>query len=324
MSRLERIGWIGVGKMGSSMSYRLARQGYPVTVFDPSPTEIERLIAEGGQRAASLAELVNASDLIFITIPNDQALEQIIFGEDGILPALDESKLIIEMSTLSPALSARVASALAAAGARYLRAPVSGSTVAAKDGKLTVLASGDSADYAAVLPLLSCLSARQFLVGSAEEARYLKLVLNLMLAGTAALVGEALTFGEKGGLSVETMLDVIGESAVASPVLGYKRDMLIRRDFTPAFTVSQMINDVDLAINSANSDHVPMTLSALVRQRYEAARAQGHGSRDFFMLLEQCERDAGLPREQPRTLASGRLPRRNAVARAAPAATRPR
>ncbi len=294
MNRLERIGWIGAGKMGSPMSFRLARQGYAVTVFDPSPTEIEPVIAEGGRRAASLAELAKASDLIFLTIPNDQALEQIIFGENGILPALDESKLLIEMSTLSPAVSAKVASALAAAGARYLRAPVSGSTVTAKEGKLTVLASGNRDDYAAVLPLLSCLSARQFFVGPAEEARYLKLVLNLMLAGTAALVGEALTFGEKGGLSVEAMLDVICESVVASPVLDYKRDMLIRRDFTPAFTVSQMIKDVDLALDSAKIDHVPMALSALVRQQYEAARAQGHGARDFFMLLEQCERDAGF------------------------------
>jgi 3-hydroxyisobutyrate dehydrogenase len=292
--RPQRIGWIGIGKMGAPMSLRVLRGGYPVTALDPSLADVGALVAEGAELAASAAELARASDLIFLTIPDDQALEDIVFGDDGLLAAADETKLIVEMSTISPAMSANVAEALAVTGARYLRAPVSGSTVTAADGKLTVLASGPTADYQIALPVFSCFSVRQFRVGEGEEARYLKLVLNLMLAGTAALVAEGLTFGEKGGLTVETMLDVISESVVGSPVIGYKRDMLVRRDFTPAFAVSQMMKDIDLALDSAKVDHVPMALTALVRQQYGAAHAQGHGARDFFMLLEQCERAAGL------------------------------
>ncbi len=148
-----------------------------------------------------------------------------------------------------------------------------------------------------MLPLLQAFSTRQFHVGLEEEARYLKLVLNALVGATSALVGEALTLGRSGGLSDETMLEVIGHSAVASPLIAYKKDLLVSRNFEPAFTVEQMMKDFDLILGAARSDHVPMTLAAMVRQQYEAAFATGHGQDDFFVLVELCERLAGLSKE---------------------------
>jgi 3-hydroxyisobutyrate dehydrogenase-like beta-hydroxyacid dehydrogenase len=156
------------------------------------------------------------------------------------------------------------------------------------------MVSGPEDAYAIVEPLLSTFSSRRFYLGGGEEARYLKLVLNALVGATSALVGEALTLGLKGNLSVETMMNVICESAIASPLIAYKRDLLVERNFDPAFSVSQMMKDFDLILGTAKSDHVPMYLASIIRQQYEAAFAAGLAEKDFFVLFEQNERMAGL------------------------------
>ncbi len=147
------------------------------------------------------------------------------------------------MSTVSPEISAEIAEALGRKGVAYLRAPVSGSTITASSGMLSVMVSGPEAAYRKIEPILASFSSKRFYLGDGEEARYLKLVLNALVGATAALLGEALTLGLKGNLSVETMLNVICESAVASPLIAYKRDLLVSRNFDPAFSVSQMMKD---------------------------------------------------------------------------------
>ena len=171
---------------------------------------------------------------------------------------------------------------------------MSGSTALAKAGTLSVMASGPRAAYDRVEPLLAVLSAKRFYLGDAEQARYLKLVVNSLVGATSSLLAEALAFGRKGDLSLADMLDVIGQSAVASPLIGYKRDMVVSGDYAPAFTVEQMIKDFDLIMDTARTDHVPMMMAALVRQQYEQAFADGDGQRDFFVLCESGA-DRGTP-----------------------------
>jgi 3-hydroxyisobutyrate dehydrogenase-like beta-hydroxyacid dehydrogenase len=288
------VGWVGIGKMGNPMSRRVLRSGFPVTVLEPLIENRATVVAEGAGVANTAEELVAAADIVISTIPNDAVLRDLVLGPDGLARFLREDQIFVEMSTVSPSISAEVAAALADRGVAYLRAPVSGSTTTAGAGKLTVLASGPKAAFDACLPVFESLSTRQFHVGPAEEARYAKLVLNALVGATSALLGEALTLGQKGHLSMETMLDVIAESAVASPLIAYKRDLLLSRDFDPAFSVSQMMKDFDLILDAARSDHVPMHLTALIRQQYEAAFAEGLAEKDFFVLVEQAERLAGL------------------------------
>lgn len=292
--RTRHVGWVGIGKMGQPMSHRVLKAGMTVSVFEPLMENRATVVAEGAHVAEALTDLAAAADTIVLTIPNDAVLDRIVFGSDGLLGALREGQLLIEMSTVSPAISARVAEALAARGVAYLRAPVSGSTATAASGDLTVLASGPQEAFERAAPIFDCFAAKQFLVGAAEEARYLKLVLNALVGATAALLGEALVLGEKGGLSVETMLEVVTQSAVASPLIGYKRAMLTSRDFSPAFAVAQMMKDYDLILETARTDHVPVALISAIRQQYETAYASGLGDRDFFVLLEQAERAAGI------------------------------
>jgi 3-hydroxyisobutyrate dehydrogenase-like beta-hydroxyacid dehydrogenase len=207
---------------------------------------------------------------------------------------MNSEQIFVDMSTVSPNISAEVAAVLAARDIYYLRAPVSGSTATASAGKLAVLVSGPPRAHAVCNPIFASFAAQQFYLGPAEEARYGKLVLNALVGATSALLAEALTFGRRGNLPVETMLDVIAASAVASPLIAYKREILVSRNFDPAFSISQMMKDFDLILEAARSDHIPMFLTAFIRQQYEAAYADGQAEKDFFVLIEQSERNAGL------------------------------
>ena len=283
------IGWIGAGKMGGPMSKRLVDAGHRVIVLEPD--EQNRHLAEqsGATLASDLADLARQASVIFSMIPNDRVLGSLIEGDGGLARLMAPGAVLVEMSTVSPAASKRAAEALATRDIAYLRAPVSGSTALAANGTLSVMASGPRDAFDRVEPLLAIISAKRFYLGGAEQARYLKLVVNSLVGATSSLLAEALALGLKGDLSLSDMLDVIGQSAVASPLLGYKKEMVVKGDYAPAFTVEQMIKDFDLIMDTARADHVPMSLAALVRQRYEQAYVDGNGQRDFFVL---CETDA--------------------------------
>jgi 3-hydroxyisobutyrate dehydrogenase-like beta-hydroxyacid dehydrogenase len=282
----DTLGWIGAGKMGGPMSRRLVEAQHPVLVLEPDPHNRALAVEAGAQAAPDLAALGAQAGIVFSMIPNDAVFRQIVLGAGGLAGTMARGTVLVDMSTVSPAVSKEVAGALAAGGIDYLRAPVSGSTALAKAGTLSVMASGPRAVYDRVEPLLAAFSAKRFYLGEAEQARYLKLVVNSLVGATSSLLAEALAFGRKGDLSLADMLDVIGHSAVASPLIGYKRDMVVSGDYAPAFTVEQMIKDFDLIMDTARTDHVPMMMAALVRQQYEQAFADGDGQRDFFVLCE--------------------------------------
>jgi 3-hydroxyisobutyrate dehydrogenase-like beta-hydroxyacid dehydrogenase len=294
MKNTMTVGWIGLGKMGSPMSRHIAAAGHTLHVYDPAAEARSSAAAAGACVEPDAQSVAAAAPIVFTSIPNDAVLLELVLGPSGLAASMKPGSIVVETSTVSPRASAEAAAALSAAGVLYLRAPLSGSTATAEAGKLTVLASGDATAYQRVEPLLSAFSTRQFYLGPGEEARYLKLAINMLVGATSALLAEALTFGQKGSLSIDQMLEVICESAVASPLIAYKRQMLSKRDFSPAFTVEQMIKDFDLVIDTARDEHVPVFLVSLIRQQYEAARGQGRGDKDFFVLLQQYEEMAGM------------------------------
>lgn len=287
----QSIGWIGAGKMGGPMSARLVAAGHRVLVVDPDQGNCDIAKAAGAEIALDLKTIAAEADILFSMIPNDAVLSGIVSDPDGLASVMAPGSILVEMSTVSPAASKAVAELLAARGIGYLRAPVSGSTTMASAGTLSVMASGPRDVYDRVEPLLAAFSAKRFYVGKAEQARYLKLVVNTLVGATSSILAEALAFGRKGDLTLDDMLMVISQSAVASPLIGYKKDMVVSGDYTPAFTVEQMIKDFDLIMNTAKQDHVPMYVAALVRQQYEQAFAQGQAQKDFFVLCETAMRD---------------------------------
>ena len=290
---LPKVGFIGIGKMGLPMVEHLRRAGYDVTVFDLNHANLEPARRAGCRVAETLGGCASQADVLFSSMPNDGALDAIT-GSGGVFDHLNKTAIYVDTSTVSPALSAKVAERAAAAGIAYVRTAVSGNPVTARAAALTVMASGPQDAHERIKPLLETFGKTHFYLGTGEQARVLKLVINLMIAGTAGLLAEALVLGEKGGLEWGQMLEIIGKSAAGSPMVGYKVPPLTVRDYTSTFSGFQMIKDLDLILGEGARSGVPLALTAHMRQMYEAICAQGDGELDYISTVRLVERLAGI------------------------------
>lgn len=291
---MMKIHFIGVGKMGLPMASHFLAAGHAVSVSDPSE---ERLaLARSGKLEVAVGDdavrqAMADAEIIFSSLPHDAALRAV--GAQ-VAECARKGSLFVDTSTVSLQVSAEVASVCAAAGIQYLRTTVSGNNKMAEAAQLTVMASGPRAAYEVALPVLKLLGLNQFYLGDAEQARLMKLVVNLLIAQTSAMLAEGLALGRKGGLDWHDMWQVLGASAVGSPILKAKSVQLSERDFTPTFTVEQMIKDLDLIIGEGKVSHVPLAQTAMTLQLMHAAVAQGDALEDYAVIIKAVERSAGL------------------------------
>ena len=281
----------GVGKMGLPMAGHFHAAGHAVTVSDPGEARLQLARSQGLQVADDTGAAMAGADMIFSSLPNDAALREVAVQ---VARFARRGAIYIDTSTVSQQVSAGVAQLLSDAGVLYLRTTVSGNNKMAEAAQLTVMASGPRAAYDTALPLLKLLGPNQFYLGDAEQARLMKLVVNLMIAQTSAMLSEALTLGRKGGLDWQDMWQVLGASAVASPIVKAKSLQLGARDFTPTFSVAQMIKDLDLILDAGRAVHVPLAQTAMTHQLMHAAMAQGDGQDDYAAIIKTVERGAGL------------------------------
>lgn len=290
----ERLGFIGLGNMGQPMAGRLLEAGFPLTICDLIKAKTDDLAKRGAKVTASPKEVAAQSDVTITMIPDGLALRAVALGDNGILAGAQPGSIFVDMSTVDPESSGEVAKAADERGVKMLRAPVSGSTVLAAAGKLTIFASGDKQAYDKCQKIFGAMGQKTFHVGTGDEARYLKLVLNMMVGTTCQMLAEALTFGEKAGLAWEQMLEIIGSSVVASPLVAYKIPPLSKREFKAAFTASMMAKDFDLALAVGQKLGVPMPTVSLVRQFLGMLQATGRGELDFSALLLLMEELGGI------------------------------
>jgi 3-hydroxyisobutyrate dehydrogenase-like beta-hydroxyacid dehydrogenase len=294
MTEKEKIGFVGCGKMGNPMAKRLMNAGYSLIVYDLIEERTKELVATGALAADSLKSVAIRTDVIITMIPDDPAIEAVALGKEGILQVAQEGKILIDMSTISPMASSRVAEVAKKKGVKYLRTTVSGSPKFAEAGILTIFISGPEEVYQKCLAILGTLGQKLFYVGTGEEARYLKLLINMVVGTTALIVAEALSFGEKGGVDWTKMLDGLGGSVVASPLIGYKVQPLKDRNFPPTFTVSQLAKDFDLALATGKALSVPMPITSIVSQFLGIMKATGRGDLDAWSVLFLMEELAGI------------------------------
>lgn len=289
---MATVHFLGIGKMGLPMAHHLFRAGHAVRVSDPSAVRLD-LARQLGLTVAETEPLAEA-DVVFSSLPDDAALREV--GQQ-VAARARPGAIYVDTSTVSPAASAEVARACEARGVSCLRTTVSGNNKMAEAAQLTVMASGPRAAFDAALPLLSTWGPHCFYLGQAEEARLMKLVVNLLIAQTSAMLAEGLTLGRKGGLDWQDMWQVLSASAVGSPILRAKAVQLSQRDFTPTFTVEQMIKDLDLILGAGEAVHAPLLQTALTRQLMHAAVAQGDAQDDYAAIIKAVERSAGLSSE---------------------------
>jgi 3-hydroxyisobutyrate dehydrogenase-like beta-hydroxyacid dehydrogenase len=287
----RRIAFLGVGKMGLPMAEHLCSAGHDVLAIEPSAERRRVAAARGLRCVAELADAPEDCTLFVSSLPDDAAL---LAAAARIAAHPGEPRAWIDTSSVSLAASGQAAATAARAGIPHLRATVSGNAAMAAAAGLTVLASGPRELYDDMLPLLQLWGPRQFYLGAAEEARLMKLVINLMVAHTTATLAEALALGQKGGLPWQDLWQVITASAVASPIVQAKAVPLRERDYSPTFTVEQMRKDLGLILGAGRQLGVALPMTQLVDEGQRAAAAAGLGVEDYAAVIKVAERAAGI------------------------------
>ncbi|MGC7873888.1 NAD(P)-dependent oxidoreductase [Desulfosporosinus sp. SYSU MS00001] len=244
-------------------------------------------------QVGSLKELAGRSSILFITVTDSAALEEVTMGENGLISGMNPGSIIIDMSTVSPESSMKVNEAIELAESKFLRAPVTGSTAFAASGTLGILSSGDRTSYDSVLKLFQKLGNKQFYLGTGEEAWYMKLVINMMLGTSMQMLAESLALGERVGLDWAQMIEIIAGSAVGSPLINYKVNGLTARNYD-ALNIRLMEKDFHLALNVARNMDVALPISAMTRQLLASARSTGKGDYDISALVLLAEDMSGI------------------------------
>jgi 3-hydroxyisobutyrate dehydrogenase-like beta-hydroxyacid dehydrogenase len=289
-----RVGVVGLGSMGVPIAERILAAGHDLVVFNRTPGKGADLVAAGAAEAESARSLAAEVEACITMVTGDAALEEVTGGEDGILAGAGPDTGLVDMSTVSPTGSARVARAADEAGVEYLRAPVSGNPVVVRAGNLTIVVSGPRAAFDRLLPLLEAIGPKVYYVGEGEEARVVKLVLQVMIGGTAQLLSEALVLGEAGGVARADLLEILANSAVGSPLISYKTPPLLADDYSATFTTANMLKDAGLIRGFAAERGVTLPVAELVEERVEAAVEGGYGELDFIALCLLLRKEAGL------------------------------
>jgi len=279
--------------MGTAFAERLLDGGYDLLVYNRTAAKAEPLAARGAAVANSAAELAERVDVVLTSLPNDEALESVAEEAVG---AMGPGRVLVDLSTVSPGTSARVAGLADEASVDYLRAPVSGNPTVVRAGNLSVIVSGPREALDRVEPVITAISPTVHYVGEGEQARIVKLALNLMIAGLAELMSEALVLAEASDVSREDLLETMASSAVGAPFVKYKTEPLLRDDFSATFTTALMEKDIDLVLDVAKQAGVELPVADELKSLLRATAEAGYADDDFMALYLRL-RSATLDQE---------------------------
>ena len=276
------MGLIGLGNMGSAFAERLLEARYPLQVYNRTPERADPHAAEGARVADTAADLASQVDVVLTSLPNDEAFEAVAAE---VVAAARPGTVLADTSTVSPAVSARIASLAEGASVDYLRVPVSGNPTVVRAGNLSFMVSGPHEALERVEEVLLAIGSTVHYLGDGEQARVVKLAINLMIAGLAQLISEALVLGEAAGVSRADLLEVMGNSAVGAPFVKYKTEPLLQDDYSATFTTTLMEKDIDLALDAAEQEGVDLPLAREMKSLLRRAIDAGYAEDDFIALF---------------------------------------
>jgi 3-hydroxyisobutyrate dehydrogenase-like beta-hydroxyacid dehydrogenase len=285
------VGLIGLGNMGTAIAERLLDAGYPLVVNNRTPEKAEAFVPRGAVLAATPGDLAEQADVVLTSLPDDEAFEAVAAN---VVAGARPGTVLVDVSTVSPTVSARVASRAEGASVRYLRAPVSGNPSVVRAGNLAFIVSGARDTLDRVEPVIRAIGPTVHWVGDREEARIVKLAINLMLAVLAQAMSEALVLGEASGVSRAALLEVMGDSAAGAPFVKYKAEPLLRDDFSATFTTALMEKDLDLVLDAADEAGVELPLAREMKAHLRAAIDAGYADDDFIALFLHLRTASGL------------------------------
>jgi 3-hydroxyisobutyrate dehydrogenase-like beta-hydroxyacid dehydrogenase len=288
------LGFVGLGHMGGNMAARFLAAGYAVHGTARDRRHAEDLINEGLEWRDTPRDVAEVADVLFTSLPDDGALESVASGPDGILAGLGAPKIWAEMSTVSPRLSSELAGRVRERGASMLDAPVSGSVPQVQSGTLTIMVGGDEAAYARAEPLLRELGSPTH-VGENGQGLVVKLAINISLAVQMVAFAEGLLMAERAGVDPKLAVEVMTSSAIASPMLKARADLVLDLPDDAWFDIGLMQKDVALALDTARGLHVPLPSAAAADQVLTIAKGLGYERRDLAAVHEVLARVAGQP-----------------------------
>lgn len=291
----DRVGFVGLGIMGSRMAANLARAGHELTVFNRTRATAEAWVAEhGGTVAATPAEVGAASDVVISMVVDGDQVRSVLLGDDGVARSAAPGTLCVDMSTIAPAQTVAIGAELAERGLKLLDAPVTGSSPKAQDGTLTIMAGGDEADFARARPLLEIMGALVVHVGALGQGEMVKVINNAVAAANATTVAEALLVGQATGVDLDALVEVMGAGSGGSAMLDLKAGAMREHDYTTLFKLEHMLKDVRLCLEAAEGGQVPFAAAGRARDVLVAAMARGHGEDDFAALADALEAFANV------------------------------
>lgn len=289
------LGFVGLGTMGGRIARRLLDAGHRVTGHNRTRSKAEWLLEAGMTWADTPREAAQASDVVLSMVTGTAALEAIAKGPDGVLAGLDEGRVWVDMSTVSPAASAALAARAEAVGSRMLDAPVSGSVATLEEGRLSIMVGGDAEVVEQVRSILEDIGPKVTHVGANGKAVLMKIATNLNLAVQMLAFSEAVLLAEKGGIARKTAVEVLLNSVVASPMVKYRGPFVLGHPDQAWFDVAMMQKDLLLAGEAGRQLGVPLPTTAIANEFLTAARAMGYEKQDFAIVFEVLARMSGVP-----------------------------
>jgi 3-hydroxyisobutyrate dehydrogenase-like beta-hydroxyacid dehydrogenase len=292
---VERVGFIGLGIMGSRMAANLRAAGYELTVFNRTRERAETFASDHGATVADTPAAVGAaSDVVITMVVDGPQVEAVLLGDDGVVSGAGEGTLCVDMSTIAPAQTRRIGAALDERGIGFVDAPVTGSSPKAEDGTLTIMAGGTADAFARAQPLFDVMGEVVVHVGELGQGQTVKLINNAVAATNASTLAQALIVGKATGVDLDALVRVMGAGSGGSAMLGLKAGPMREHDYTTLFKLEHMLKDVRLCLEEGQAAGVPFPAAAHTREVLTAGMGRGLGAQDFAALVEVLEGLAGI------------------------------
>jgi 3-hydroxyisobutyrate dehydrogenase len=291
-----RIGWIGTGVMGRWMCEHAMTRGFTATVYNRSRDKAQPLLDKGATFADTPKAVAEQSDVVFAIVGFPKDVREVFLGADGALAGSKPGTILVDMTTSEPGLAAEIHAAAKAKGVHALDAPVTGGDIGAKNGTLSIMIGGDKAAADAVTPVFEAMGKTIVHHGAAGTGQHAKMVNQILISSTMIAVCEAMMYGYKSGLNMESVLKSVSVGAAGSKALEVLAPRMLRRDFEPGFYVEHFIKDLGIALAEAERMNLSLPGVALAKQLYEAVRAQGYGRKGTQALLLALESLSGVKR----------------------------
>ncbi|MCY3594825.1 MAG: NAD(P)-dependent oxidoreductase [Bacteroidetes bacterium] len=290
----ETIGFIGLGIMGGGMVRNLLKAGFEVHVWNRTSSRMVPIEAAGANGAPDAATVAARSDIIILCVSETRDVEEVLFGENGVVHGANAGSLIIDTSTISPQATVSMEARLHTAGLRMLDAPISGGSEGAANGTLSIMVGGDKSDVKRAMGALEAMASRITHVGGTGAGQMVKLVNQILVVGTMMAISEALLFAQKGGLDLAKTLEAVEHGAAGSWMLSNRGTQAIVRDFEPGFTIDLQQKDLRLVLEAADALGIPLPMTGQIFQLYRSLQERGLGGEGNHALIMALENLAGV------------------------------